>query len=273
MGRPRDKQQEARESRLLREVVRSIRRLDPGAPDPLRGGIRFRIVGPQPPANHWIFLSVALRDPAMTQSVDSTLGAVATPSGELFPEHPGMIAMQLDGTAWIGVADGKYRLHVWESGSGGIGNSRTPLAKNNVHLDFRGVPADISIHGQTVEVPIRSYGVQDVALLAPAADEQIDLRTASFRWSNLSETGHFRINFGHSYPIPGGVKTDSIYDAVVEGTSFSLAALPSADREKFKALQRGQTGSWSITAYAATGQKIGGSTTRSFTVAHELEAK
>jgi hypothetical protein len=271
MGLPRDKQQEPKELRLVREVARAVRRLDPAAPDPLRGGIRFRIDGPQSPKNHWIFLNAALwGDPAI-KPIDIGFGATTTPKGESWPLPPGQVPLQVDGTAWIGVADGKYRLAVWEGGSGGRGES-DPGSKP-VALDFEGVPAEVEIRGETVEVRIRSYVLEEITLLAPAADAALDLVSANFHWSSVAGAKYYRIEFWHTYPIPGGMRGDIVTSAKVDGTSFSLASLPAAEVLKFSTLRRGSKGNWSVAAYDAADRRITFCTARGFTVARELTEK
>jgi hypothetical protein len=135
------------------------------------------------------------------------------------------------------------------------------------------LPAEVEIQGQTIEVPIRSYVLEDIALLAPAADRALDLPTTEFRWSKVAGAKSYRVHLVHSYPIAGGTRGEHVYGAKVEGTSFSPASLPAADVAKFSPLRRGSKGNWSVTAYDAADRKIGQSPSREFTVARELAEK
>ncbi|MBI3862448.1 MAG: serine/threonine protein kinase [Planctomycetia bacterium] len=269
MGLPRDKQDQSKEPRLLRALSQAIRRLDPAAPDTLRGGIRFRLVGPLPSPQDWKFLRVSLWDRSLDNPVHSAFGAVGVPGGDLMPGHPGTFPLQLDGTAWVGVADGKYRIAVWHTGSGGIGDGKSTPRKP-VELEFRGVPAEVEIRGDTIEVPIRSYDLEEMSQVAPADGASVDLRQAAFRWSPVAKAVEFNLTIGHSIAIPGGTRTDFIFSEPVKGTTFSPADLPAAKRKQFESLKRGHTGTWNVTAYDAEKLKIGESSTRTFKVTHEL---
>jgi len=277
MNLARDRQDQSKEPRLLRALGQAIRRLDPAAPDTLRGGIRFRVVGPLPPANDWKFLRVSLWDPALENPRHSGFGAIGVPAsplgnraGDFVPAHPGMFPLQLDGTAWVGVADGKYRLAVWPAGFGGF-SDKTRQPHTPVELDFRGVPEEVEIRGETIEVPIRSYALGEVSLLTPADNGSIDLRQATFRWSQPAGAAAFEIRVGHNAPILGGIRTEFIYSSHVKGTAFSPAELPDDKRTQFQSLKPGRTGTWSVIAYDASGLKIGESSARTFKVTRELD--
>jgi serine/threonine protein kinase len=272
MNYSREKQHESQEPRLLREVVRAVQRLDPIAPDPLRGGIRFRVVGPQIPKNEVIKLYALLWDPAI-KPMTAGFGTRPDAKGTEFPQAPGSFPIQIDGTAWIGVADGKYRLAVMSAEWGGTGPRDPEAPKQPVELDFNSVPAEVEIQGQTVELKIRSYQLETINLSAPADGESIDLRTATFRWQGLPRAKHYWIEFGYKEKIPGGIRTNFIYDAKTAETSFSLANLSPADAAKFKPLKPGVTGDWGVTAFDADGQKIGTASHQEFKVARELEQK
>jgi|GEM_PF-6653711 len=273
MGLARDKQDNAKEPRLLQALGQAIRRLDPAAPDTLRGGIRFRLVGPLPPPQEWKFLRVSLWDKSLKKPLHSSFGAMGPPNGgEQVPAHPGMFPLQLDGTGWVGVADGKYRLAVWQGGAGGLWHG-TPQPTKPVELDFRNLPQEVEIRGDTIEVTIRSYSLGEVALSAPADDKSIDLRRATFQWSPLAGAAQYNVTIGHTTAIPGGATTNFIYDARVPGTTFSPAELPADKRKQFESLKTGETGTWNVTAYDATGVKIGESSGRKFKVTHALDER
>jgi hypothetical protein len=274
MGLPRDQQRESKEPRLLREVVRSIQRLDPKTHDPLCGGIRFRVVGPQISRNEVVKLYAALWDPSVDPK-STPFGTRSDWNGQMIPSPPGSFPIQIDGTAWIGVADGKYRLRVFRGEGGGIDGPPDPnAAKGPVELDFRGLPKDIEVKGETIELQIPSYVLETIALTAPADRQQIDLPTATFRWQSVPQARSYRIQFGYKEKISDGeVRINYIYDTSVEATSFSLANLPATDAAKFKPLKVGVTGDWGVNAYDVDGRGIGKSKHQEFTVGRGLESK
>ena len=120
---------------------------------------------------------------------------------------------------------------------------------------------------------IPSYVLETITLSAPADGEQIDLRTAAFQWRGSPPARSYRIQFGYKETIPGGSRTNYIYDASVEATSFSLANLSAADAAKFKPLKAGVTGDWGVSAYDVDGRGIGTSKHQEFKVAREIEQK
>jgi hypothetical protein len=274
MGLTRDKQHEAREPRMLREVVRSIQRLDPNAPDPLRGGIRFRVVGPQFSRNDVIKLYAALWVAPIDLN-SAPFGMRGDGNGtNMVPSPPGSFPIGIDGTAWIGVADGKYRLSVFRGEWGGIDGPPDPnAAKGPVELDLSGLPKEVEIKGETIEIKIPSYGLQTVDLTAPADGEAIDFQTVTLRWSSLPRAKTYAIQFGHKEQIPGGVHTNFVLGTKTDATILSPADLSAAERAKLKPLKQGSTGQWAVTAYNADGRKIGASASREFRVLRALEEK
>jgi hypothetical protein len=174
---------------------------------------------------------------------------------------PGSFPIQIDGTAWIGVADGKYRLYVWRAEWGAVGKIDSGTGAKHVELDFRGLPAEVEIHGQTIELPIRSYVLEEIALLAPSENASVDLRTTTFRWSGIPNASYYRVRFGGKE-----------CEVKLQGTSICLSSLPLADRAGLSPFKRGSRGGWGVTAYGAGDRMIGMSYYRgSFTVAGELE--
>ncbi|HVC93239.1 MAG TPA: serine/threonine-protein kinase [Pirellulales bacterium] len=271
MNVSREKQHESKEPRLLRDVVRAIQRLDPAAPDMLRGGIRFRIDGPQIPKNEVYKLYASLWDPS-AKKMDVGFGTTSDPTGTPVPMPPGSFPIQIDGTAWIGVADGRYRICVWRAEWGAI--LPDAVAPQHVELDFSGVSAEVEIRGQTIELPIRSYVLEVIALETPTKGEAIDLRTATFRWLGVPRAKYFRVRFVHDVTIPGGKTTNFECEAKLQGTEISLPRLPPADRAKFGPFRHGSSGRWAVSAFDAADRMVGMSYRfGSFTVAHELAEK
>jgi|GEM_PF-1293308 len=278
-GLSRNDQPEANETRLLREVFSAVKRLDPNARDTMRGGIRFRIVGEQIPKSVAVFLQASLwEDPKPKLG---SFGGTFTPDGELVSLMPGTFPIQMDGTAWIGVADGKYRLRVFSTGSGAGGaiSAGAPQEDNEISLsrlafDFADVTKDvIDIHGQTVEIPIRSRVLKEVAREAPAEGEKVDLATVVFRWREVPGATSYRIGFGYSEQVPGGVRGEEIWSTNVPGTNYTLANLPPPDNKKLARLKLGVEGYWWVSAFDANRRQIATSGHWRFVVEQGLTKK
>ena len=231
----------------------------------MRGGIRFRVVGVEIPEGHVAYFNVDLYDPTIKNPV-------------VWPTHGGSFPTQLDQTVWVPVADGKYRLAVSRGGFYGSAPKKPRRVVRELpagfELDFSELPPEVEIAGNTIELTIRAHELVELKLQEPADDATIDLRSAVFRWASVPQAAHYNIGFGHREKIPGGVRTNFIYDSKVESTSFSLGTIPDADQEKLEKLVEGQTGTWSVSAYDASDRHIGSSAgDRIFQVGHGLDEK
>jgi tetratricopeptide (TPR) repeat protein/predicted Ser/Thr protein kinase len=159
MSHPRSLRLEPQGSRMLRHVAQKIRRLDPAAPNPLRGGIRLRITGLDLPPEQAIHLAVSLTDVGVKEAQK---GKQPRSAPEIRGESQGSAPVQLDQTAWVGVADGRYRLAVAWNVRGSVATAargaRAGLLNRRMKLDFSALPAEVVIAGKTVELaPIRAY--------------------------------------------------------------------------------------------------------------------
>jgi serine/threonine protein kinase len=263
-GREVGRDREMKECRMLREVQQSIRRLDPAAPDTLRGGLRFRIVGVDVPSGFVQYLQVALHDAKLKNP-------------QLWPTPGGGAPSQLDQTVWVGVADGKYTLSVTRGGFWGGPSARGDTRKlppAGFELDFDGLPTEVEIAGETKEFTIRARPLEVITLLQPAADAGVDLRTGAFHWAELPGAKYYTLGLAHEEPIPGGVRVNPLLDVRTESTSVSLESLPGADVKKLAPLTAGRTGKWSVHAYDAKDRHLGASAEdRRFTVTQRLAEK
>ena len=194
--RPRSLQFEPKDSRLLRLLAKTIRRLDPGGPDLLRGGLRLRITGVDLPPELGLHLSVTLSDAALAVEGREERGAVNHPATATSVEIP----VQLDQSAWAGIADGRYRLEA-RSGSRTATFSRYLGARGAqlsrmLELDFSAMPADVDDRGETIDLPaIPSYLLEDIRLNDPAEDAAVDLANSSFRWGAIPGAEKYEVGF------------------------------------------------------------------------------
>ena len=149
MSHPRSLRLEPYECSGLRFVVHHLRRLDPAA-KPLRGGLRFRIIGLDLPPDLRVALQIILVD-AATSNAGRVLSAL------------GDAPVQLDQTAWVGVADGRYRMEVHQSTAKGGRSSeswggRASRLTDHLELDFSALPTEIEVRGTTLDLPpIRAF--------------------------------------------------------------------------------------------------------------------
>jgi hypothetical protein len=157
MSHPRSLRLEPMECSALRHAAYEIRRLDPEVKTPIRGGLRFRIVGLDLPPDLAVVLTVTLWDP---KAENPGRGAQQA-NGATIPAPLGGVPVQLDQTAWIGVADGHYRLSVYCANKGGRSSdsygARANMLFKNLELDFSELEKEVVVEGKTVELrPIRA---------------------------------------------------------------------------------------------------------------------
>jgi tetratricopeptide (TPR) repeat protein len=145
MSHPRSHRSEPVECSYLRHVVLALRRLDAEFKNPVRGGLRFRIVGLDLTPDITVHFYLSIWDPAIEGTTTN-----------------GGVTIGLDQSAWIGVADGKYRLRIDGKGGGGWSSSefgaRASQLSKHMQLDYTSLPAEIEIvNGETKELTIRAY--------------------------------------------------------------------------------------------------------------------
>jgi hypothetical protein len=156
MSHPRSLRLECQECSMLRHVAHAVRRLDPGSKDPLRGGLRFRITGLDLPPDLAVQLSLSLWDSTGPGRGKQEVG------DRTVPAPLGSVPVRIDQKAWVGVADGRYRLAVHAGSKGGESSddfgARANLLLKRMELDFSGLPEEVEVRGNTVELPaIRAW--------------------------------------------------------------------------------------------------------------------
>jgi hypothetical protein len=149
---------ECQECIMLRHLAHAVRCLDPESKDPLRGGLRFRITGLDLTPEMVKQLSLSLWD----STGPDPERAKQLVGGRWVPALLGSVTVRIDQTAWVGVADGRYRLAV-QAGSKGSWRTenfgaRANLLLNRMELDFSGLPEEVEVRGNIVELPaIRAW--------------------------------------------------------------------------------------------------------------------
>jgi hypothetical protein len=252
---------------MLQDAFTALRRLAPEMPDALQGGIRLTVQGLQIPPEINVALSVIICDPSI-KDPDEGLR-------QLLSRH---IAIREDQTAWVGVADGRYRMAVRESGrsfSGDVADSLRRVYRLLV-LDFDKVPSEVEIQGNVQEFIIAARLAAEINLAQPHPEAAVDLSTDLFRWTEVPNAAYYRINFGYQSDTGEGSTYYGVAGLKVRSTVLSLAQADDPGVAHLRrSLMPGRTGMWYVEAFDAADHCIGRSLehNRSFLVASGLDNK
>jgi predicted Ser/Thr protein kinase len=248
------------ECRLVRTVLDGLRRLDPEAADPARGGLRFRVEGVTLPASLRLGLAIDLCDPDIT-----------APNAGLPVNLQRVVPLAADQTAWVGVLDGRYRLKVPQV------HRQTPLGDDRLakllELDLSALPAEVEVHGAPVDLPpIRARLAEEITLLDPGRTAGIDLRKDVFRWKPVPGAASYRLVLYHVYETPTPTHT-FVWSPETTAASVCLGTLPPQDQARIRQhLTTGRTAVWQVEAYDAQKRRIGKSLEeRPFLIANGLD--
>ncbi|HUQ69803.1 MAG TPA: serine/threonine-protein kinase [Planctomycetaceae bacterium] len=250
--RPHSLQWESPEPKLLRHLARTIHRLDSTSPELLRGGLRFRIAGVDLSPDLGIKLGVSLWDP---EEPDPGR-AHRIVRGQTIPEVLGEAPVQLDQTAWVGVADGRYRLMVDTGSRSSQGSGQAGRQYNMLEFDFSDLPEMVEIRGHTVELPaIRAKLVEVLDGLSPEENGSIDPQRTVFQWDAFPLAESYRVTIWRTVMTEGGgVYFKESHTATVSLPQLRLADLPGEEAHKLGLFQRGSTGAWSVEAFDGEGR-------------------
>jgi tetratricopeptide (TPR) repeat protein len=234
------------ECALLRKVVTAWRRLDPAAPDVLRGGLRLRLEGIDLPADLDLGLRVVLYAPAVP-------GAAQEANRSLTRTAP----VRPDRTIRLGVADGRYHISLSKA-SWAYTTEAARRVGTLLELDAPS-PPEVEIRGTVVDVPVHCRLVQEITALEPADGASFDLQRDIFRWTAVAGARSYRVNFGY--------REDSLQSSTVNGlpcvtassAGVCLGTLPPKEVPSYlrDRLVPGRTGTWSVEAFDAAGRKVG----------------
>jgi len=263
--RPRSLHWEAHEPRLLRIIAQHIRRLDPDGPALLRGGIRFRIAGLDLSPDVGLKLKLSLWRPDVLPLGRGT----EIIRGEEIPAAIGEAPVQLDQTAWVGVADGRYRLVVDTGSRSSRGAGHAARQYNMLEFDFSSLPEEVDIRGETVDLPpIRATLVEVIEGQQPDEHAAIDRQTAVLRWDPFPLAASYRVTLWRTEVRGGGRYFKESHTVTTKGPALPLADIPEDIAVTLGLTRSGSSGAWSVEAYDASGRWIARSRAqRSFTVA------
>ncbi|HVR75012.1 MAG TPA: serine/threonine-protein kinase [Planctomycetota bacterium] len=251
--RPRSLAHEPVECRRLRHLAWAIGRLDPTAPGVLHGGLRLRVTGLDLPPDLALNLQLSIWDPALEGTAD----------GRRARSPLGQAPVQLDQSAWVGVADGAYRLAIKRGGSGasaqGSRGARASYLLEMLELDFSSLEAQgqVEIRGEPLELVIPARLLEEIQLLEPMGGER-DLEDTVFRWSGLPGAAYYEIHLFKLEEIGGGVYANEARTYKLETSSARLGALPpTALTEASIPIAPGNRVSWEVRAFDGAGRTIG----------------
>ncbi len=255
---------ESAECGLLRDVFAAVKRLDPDFEDVLQGGLRFRIVNVELPDE----LAPKLRVELYEQSMSTSAGRDRS--------LPRIVPFK-DQTAFVGVADGRYRVAIRYAGSNFHGDDAGRVS-NLIEFDLSHLPKEVELKGNTLEFAIPARIVSEITLLEPAVDETVDLRSDFFRWSRIEGAEYYHLVVVKKDSRVGeGIYYKGIEAMRVTSNNVCLGTLPKTEQSKagWLRLTAGTTFTWSVQAYDAQKRQIGASiqSNRSFMVGHGIGDK
>ncbi len=252
---------DAPECVLVREMAELRTRLDGDFPLP-RGAVRVRINGvPIPPE---VDFKVML-DLTATDLTSGERGQVERLNRAL--------ALEADGTATVGVLNGRYRVRLLGT-SNVVDATQFGDLTQRLRSDWSDWPSEIEVKGETVELPpLRIWLADIMKLTSPASLASVDLRSEVFRWEPVANAMRYRLHCYLVEETPAPTQRWLAFAPQTTATAVCLGALPREDQAKLRAeLLAGRTLGWRVQAEDATGRTIGESQEqRLVTITHGLD--
>lgn len=251
--RPRSMRMEPEMQRFLRQIVEALQRLDPSTPNTLHGGLRFHLDPPDLPPELGLkaLVSLARIDPDKTPDPHGPSTALAA----------GDVPIQLDRTAWLGVVDGRYRLTVKMGRT--AGRTSSPLIQPGaqyelLEFDLTPLPAEITIQGETIDLPaIRPYFLKEMNLLEPADGAGVDLDQAAFRWDPIPGASRYEFELSANVRTLGGIiLTKFTADTKNAEPTFKIDDFPNPEAQSARGQEAGAENTWQVRAYDDRGQLL-----------------
>jgi hypothetical protein len=234
---------QAAECQLLQVVYASLRKMDQSDPEDLNGGLRLKFEGLAIPLDVCLWPDITLFDPAVPGAERGTN-----------PALPRTFAVQTDQTAWVGVANGRYRLSV--GGFGLTWDAPSATFAQRLEVDYGSIPDEIEIRGDTIELPsVRMWLAEEIRLLAPAEADAVDLARDVFRWSSVAGATSYHL-FLHDESNTGGQQIVARIES--DKTSVVLSdPRPKRIGSIEPSLAPGRTGRWRVEAFDGAGRRVG----------------
>lgn len=265
------------ERSLLADIDAAIHRLDPNAPEAMRGGLRFHVAGLEFPPEVAVSFSPRLIAPG----VDAKFAEIRSSiwNGAILAEQ---LSLEGGRPAWVGVADGRYRLSIPTPGKSyshsGPPDETTRRFYSLLEVDYSGLPEEFEVHGATVDLPpLRARLLEEIKLLGPADRAPFDLAEGFFRWTPVPGAAKYLFQLAVIVPNEEGGTTHKTFGSYqTEATTVCLGVAPDQYRLLWnlsRELRAGGIGEWAVVAVDAAGRKVGTivGPNRTFVVARGLE--
>jgi hypothetical protein len=247
------------EHRLLADIDSAIHRLDADAPAALRGGLRFHVKGLEFPPQ----VSVGFDTRLISPGVAMKDAEIRTGNGHALD---GRVELKGAQPAWIGVADGRYRLSIQFPGKSlyfsGKVEETTRRFYSLLEVDYSELPAEVEIRGTTIDLPpLRARLIEELKLLAPVDRAPFDLKEGFFRWTPVPGAAKYQLEvMSVANNEQGGRSHQSFGSYETKTTSVCLGVAP----EQFQLLSNldgilrpGGFGEWTVAAVDAKGRRVG----------------
>lgn len=234
--------------RVLDLVADAIARLDPARPLSLKGGLQFHTEGlPLPPGMEIQFAPVLV-----DAAIEPPAGDVQSDQGFLLYRKIGLRTGQ---TRWVGVADGKYKLSIGGKGATRESDASGKYPEPLLDVDYRDVPKEIEVRGNTIDLSVRVYRRQELRQLEPADHAPVDLRSAVFRWTPVEGAAFYRVYFSVTDEKQRMMTGIGSFD--VPTTSLVLKDQKDEAELLHEYLKPGVTAEWRVAAFDTGQLEIG----------------
>jgi predicted Ser/Thr protein kinase len=265
------------ERRLLADIDAAIHRLDPNAPEMMHGGLRFHVEGLEFPPEVAVSFSPRLIAP----SVDARFAEIPS-SIWIGSVNADRLSLKGGQPAWVGVADGRYRLTIPAPGKSfsysGPPDETTRRFHSLLEVDYSGLPVEVEVRGATIDLPpLRARLLEEIRLLGPPDRAPFDPNEGFFRWTPVPGVTKYVLQIAIvASNEEGGTTHKSFGDYQTEATTVCLGVAPDQYRV-FSNLSRefraGSIGEWTVVAVDAAGRRLGAvvGADRTFLVARGLE--
>ncbi|HVJ82540.1 MAG TPA: hypothetical protein VNC50_15835, partial [Planctomycetia bacterium] len=229
------------ESLLLKEADRLAQKLNPARSSPLKGGIRFKLVGAELPAEVVWDANIDLWDLRLRK------------------DHRFMPSCRVPfvkNAAEIGVAAGEYRIAI-EGTNASYSGQDAARAVRMIEWELDDLPGQVAVKDAVIDVPIRLRKLAELALVAPAAGATFDPNVDALQWRPVEGASKYRV-FVRKVTDRAGARSAE-YLPPVETTALRVVLGALSDPQaavRAKSLEAGASLDWSVDAVDAKGRRI-----------------
>lgn len=236
---------DAEECKLVRDLVASLRRLDPAAMALPQGGLEFSVTGFRLPPTIGIELTLELCDPE-----------VAHPDEGLSHNLPRLVPLRQDGPVTVQLLDGRYRLR--SKGTHSRWDNSVEKVARRLEVDVENWPAEVEIRGGIVQLPpVRIRLADEVTFLSPDDAVPVNLNDVEFRWEPVPGATRYQVNVVYTTEKPSPT-TYFFLTVTTREPMLKLSELPAHEQKLVREnLLPGRTGGWRVDAYDEADRRVG----------------